>query len=79
MRLILAASLLLLPAQGFASPAAETKAKPQSNKKICRIDPEDTESRIRRRICKTESEWKSGKGAERETEAQAAGSSANGK
>ena len=77
MRLILAASLLLLPAQGFASPAAETKAKPQSNKKICRIDPEDTESRIRRRICKTAAEW-DGATAQKDDAASAEGGKSQG-
>ena len=79
MRLILAASLLLLPAHGFASPPAGIKAKPQSNRKICRVDPEDTESRIRRRICKTESEWNAGRNDKSKDEVDAAGSAGSAK
>jgi hypothetical protein len=79
MRLILAASLLMLPVPGFAAPPPEAKAKPQSNKKICRVDPEDTDSRIRRRICKTEAEWIAGKYDKGKAEAAAAGSADSGK
>ena len=50
MRLIIAAALLVLPAPGLAAPTAEAKSEARPDKKICRIDPEDTESRIRRRI-----------------------------
>ena len=76
MRLILAASLVLLPVQAFAAPPAATEAKPQSNKKICKVDPEETDSRIRRRICKTEAEWK---GEKAEGKADAAGATHSGK
>jgi hypothetical protein len=57
MRPLIAASILLLPTQGFAAPPAETTASAQPNTKICRVDPEDTGSKIRRRICKTEADW----------------------
>ena len=57
MRALIAASLLLLPAQAYASPQADPAAQAPPAKKICKVDPEDTESRIRRRICKTAAEW----------------------
>jgi hypothetical protein len=56
MRMIIAAALLLLPAPGFAAPRADSKAA-DPNKKICKVDPEDIDSRIRKRICKTRAEW----------------------
>lgn len=62
MRAILAVSLLLLPTPAFAAPPSGAKVERPREKKICRVDPEDTESRIRRRICKTESEWKGATG-----------------
>lgn len=43
-----------------ASQPAPAVAKPQAEKKICKVDPLETESRIRKRICKTESEWNEG-------------------
>lgn len=56
MRSLFAASLILLPA--FAVSAQTPSAgKSEAPKKICKVDPEDTDSRIRRRICKTEAEW----------------------
>ena len=61
MRLAITVSLLLLPTQGFATPPAEPAVKVEQAKKICKVDPEDTESRIRRRICKTEAEWNGSK------------------
>jgi len=54
---LIAASLLLLPAQAYASPHGKPAAQASPAKKICKVDPEDTESRIRRRICKTAAEW----------------------
>ena len=56
-------SLLLVSAQtalapqssATAAPAAETpKPKP---KKICRLDPETSGSRMAKRLCLTEEEW----------------------
>ena len=61
MRLMIAASLLPLASVALAqAPAAavNNSAAPRAEKKICKVDPEDTESRIRRRICKTEAEWR---------------------
>ena len=56
MRSLFAASLILLPA--FAASAQTPSAgQPEAPKKICKVDPEDTDSRVRRRICKTEAEW----------------------
>jgi hypothetical protein len=58
MRLLLAASLILLPAYAAnAQSPADGNAKTEASKKVCKVDPEDTDSRIRRRICKTEAEW----------------------
>ena len=74
MRPVVAVSLLLLPTQGFATPPAEPTPKVEPAKKICKVDPEDTESRIRRRICKTEAEWNGTKG-QGDDAAEAAGRS----
>ena len=66
MRSIFAAACLLL----LASPAAAdqaataktsgTEGTPATDRKICKADPNepDTGSKIRRQICKLESEWK---------------------
>jgi hypothetical protein len=78
MRSVIAVSLLLLPTQGFAAPPAETTGSAQPNKKICKVDPEDTGSKIRRRICKTEAEWNGTKGKKAEAPAEA-GNSQGGK
>ncbi len=64
MRALIAVSLMLIPTHAFAAPPASTKTNGQPEKKICKIDPEETESRIRRRVCKTESEW-NGSGREK--------------
>lgn len=56
MRLLLAAGLILLPAVAVSAKAPSAE-KAEVPKKICKVDPEDTDSRIRRRICKTEAEW----------------------
>jgi hypothetical protein len=57
MRLLLAASLILLPAFTATAHSPNDSGKSEASKKICKVDPEDTDSRIRRRICKTEAEW----------------------
>ncbi len=57
MRLILAASLVLIPAYAASAQAPNDGGTAGASKKICKIDPEDTGSKIRRRICKTEAEW----------------------
>jgi hypothetical protein len=57
MRLLLAATIILLPAYALNAQTPVEGGKPETAKKICKIDPEDTDSRIRRRICKTEAEW----------------------
>ena len=74
MRSLIAVSLLLLPTQGFATSPTESADQAKSDKKICKVDPEDTESRIRRRICKTEAEWNGTKGQDDDA-AKAAGRS----
>ena len=57
MRLLLAASLILLPAYAANAQSPNDGGKPEASKKICKVDEEDTDSRVRRRICKTEAEW----------------------
>ena len=57
MRSLLVAALILLPTSAVSAHAPDDGGKPESSKKICKIDPEDTESKIRRRVCKTEAEW----------------------
>lgn len=56
MRLLFAAGLILLPIFAVSAQAPRAE-KPEAPKKICKADPEDTDSRVRRRICKTEAEW----------------------
>jgi len=68
MRLLLAASLILIPAFTASAHSPNEGGKPDAPKKICKVDPEDTESRIRRRICKTEAEW-SGKSGDEKSDA----------
>jgi hypothetical protein len=79
MRLIIAAALLALPVSGFAAPEVETKAEARPDKKICKVDPEDTESRIRRRVCKTEAEWNGTKSDKDQAASTSAGSSHDGR
>jgi hypothetical protein len=47
---------LMLGANPSATPA-EPVAKPVKEKKICRDDPAYTGSRMRKKLCLTESEW----------------------
>ncbi len=51
-------AVLLLAADPAAAPA-EPAAKPAkaSEKKICKVDPEQTGTRFRARICLTEIQW----------------------
>jgi hypothetical protein len=57
MRMLLAAGLVLLPAFAASAQSPNDGGKTDASKKICKVDPEDTDSRIRRRVCKTEAEW----------------------
>lgn len=57
MRVFLAAGLMLLPIYSAGAEGPTDKAREPAPKKICKVDPEDLDSRIRRRICKTEAEW----------------------
>ena len=69
MRLLLAASLVLLPAHAMSAPSPNDGGKPEASKKICKVDDEeDTGSRLRRRICKTEAEWNKLEGAKAEAD-----------
>jgi hypothetical protein len=51
-------AVLLLAADPTPAPA-EPAAKPAkvAEKKICKVDPEQTGTRFRARICLTETEW----------------------
>ena len=57
MRMLLAAGLVLLAAHAASAQSPNDGGKTEASKRICKVDPEDTDSRIRRRICKTEAEW----------------------
>jgi hypothetical protein len=57
MRLMLAAAVILVPAYAATAKLPVEGGKPDVTKKICKVDEEDTDSRVRRRICKTEAEW----------------------
>ena len=57
MRLLMAAGLILLPAFAASAQSPNDGGKAEASKKICKVDPEDTDIRIRHRICKTEAEW----------------------
>jgi NADPH-dependent ferric siderophore reductase len=52
---------LLLVADNSASPAvaqpAETAVQAEKEKKICKVDPNYTGSRMRKKLCLTETEW----------------------
>lgn len=67
MRLLLAAGLILLPAFALSAKAPSAE-KPEELKKICKADPQDTDSRVRRRICKTEAEWNGESGKKPDTD-----------
>jgi hypothetical protein len=60
---ILLGALLLAANPTAAAPAAAPPnapapaAKAQPEKKICRIDTSDSTSRLRKRICLTQTEW----------------------
>ena len=57
MSLMLAALLLgATPTATSAAPAAPA-AKPVKEKKICKEDPAYTGSRMRKKLCLTQSEW----------------------
>jgi hypothetical protein len=45
-----------VPAQE-AAPAAEPAKKAEKEKKICRVNPADTGSRMPRKLCLTQNEW----------------------
>ena len=64
MSLLMTAALLLVQSPEATAPAQPAKA--ESNKKICRVDTTDTGSRMRKRLCLTETQWeqrKAGKNA----------------
>ena len=49
---------LLATTQASAGPAtAAPEAKPVKEKKICKVDPAETGSRMKKRLCLTASEW----------------------
>jgi len=61
--LFLAAALLAVsdPAGATAAPAPPAQpvqtAKPVKERKICRIDENESSSRLRKRVCLTQTEW----------------------
>jgi hypothetical protein len=57
MSTLLAALLLIADPTGPAAAAPAAPAPAQAEKKICRVDPADTGSRLKRRLCLTETEW----------------------
>ncbi|MFL6763791.1 MAG: hypothetical protein ACJ8FO_01175 [Sphingomicrobium sp.] len=62
MSLMFLASMMMAQAPAEAQavpvqPAAAAEAKPEKEKKICRVDTSDSTSRLRKRVCMTESEW----------------------
>jgi hypothetical protein len=56
MRLALFASLLVIAAPALATSNDEAP-KAEKEKKICRDSGERSESRLRKRVCKTAEEW----------------------
>ena len=57
MRLALFASLLVIAAPALASSNEQAADTPAKEKKICRDSGERSESRLRKRVCKTAEEW----------------------
>ena len=59
MSLLLVAALLSMsdPAVQTPAPATAPAAQPVKEKKICRVDTNDSSSRLRKRVCLTQSEW----------------------
>jgi hypothetical protein len=56
--LLLSAGPTAAAAQPEAAPAAPAAAaKPQTEKKICKVDTSDSTSRLRKRVCMTPTEW----------------------
>jgi predicted secreted protein len=71
---LLLAALLIASDPAVASqqsqapaPVPAEAAKPEKEKKICRVDTNDSSSRLRKRVCMTQTEW----------DRKAAGESAN--
>jgi hypothetical protein len=40
-----------------AAPASAVAAKPMKEKKICKVDTNESSSRLRNRVCLTQTEW----------------------
>ena len=62
MRLVALSALLILSAPAFAAgqdgPARKpSESKPAKEKKICKLDEAGSTSRMRKRICRTATEW----------------------
>ena len=57
--LLLSVDPAAVAAQPQASPAAAASAaaKPENGKKICKVDTSDSTSRLRKRVCMTQTEW----------------------
>jgi hypothetical protein len=59
--LLLAAALLTAADPAAATPASAPApvqaAKPVKEKKICKVDENESSSRLRKRVCLTQTEW----------------------
>ena len=57
MSTLLAALLLIADPTGAAASAPAPVKAEKAERKICKVDPADTGSRLKKRLCLTESEW----------------------
>ena len=55
--LLLAAEPATPPQPPAVSPVAPAAQKPEKEKQICKVDTADTSSRLRKRVCMTQTEW----------------------
>ena len=59
MRILILSALLLSSTPSFASPEPITVTGPKKEKKICRRDETSVSAtRLSKRVCKTEAEWR---------------------
>jgi len=61
MSLMFVASVMMAQAPVTTPPAppqaTSVAAQPEKEKKICKVDENESSSRLRRRVCMTETEW----------------------
>jgi len=55
--LLLSAAPTAAAAQPQVAPVTAPAAKPEAEKKICKVDTSDSTSRLRKRECRTQAEW----------------------